>query len=70
MPSTLSGVPLARSEKRITARGCWLRVVSANVGSMVGKGEEIVNMTGRRNLELCSLQKTRWKGNAACGSVG
>jgi len=32
---------------------------------MVGKSEEIVEMAGRRNLDFCSLQETRWKGSGA-----
>ena len=35
------------------------------VQGMVGRSEEICDMAGRRNLDVCCLQETRWKhGNA------
>jgi hypothetical protein len=39
-----------------------LRVGSANVGTLHGRTGEIVEMVGRRNLDVCCLQETRWKG--------
>jgi hypothetical protein len=43
--------------------GVNLRVGSANVGSMSGRGGEVVEMMGRRRLDFCALQETRWKGS-------
>jgi len=60
MACTLSGVSLARGEKRITAKGCQLRLCSVNVGSMVGRSGEVVEMVGRRILDFCCLQETGW----------
>jgi hypothetical protein len=63
MSCTLSGAPLASSDKRTTASGCLLRVGSVNVGTMVGRSWEVVEMVGRRNLDFCCVQETRWKGD-------
>ena len=50
--------------KRCVGMAKW-RVGMANVGTMVGRSEEICDMAGRRNLDVCCLQETRWKdGNA------
>jgi len=35
------------------------------VGSMVGRSGEVVEMVGRRSLDFCCLQETRWKGDSA-----
>jgi len=56
---------LAIGEKRITAKGCQLRMGSVNVGSMVGRSGQVVEMVGRRSLDFCCLQETRWKGDGA-----
>ena len=42
-----------------------LRVGSANVGSMSGRGGEVVDMLRRKKLDFCALQETRWKGSGA-----
>src|SRR5271169_1379209 len=44
-----------------------LRIGTVNVGTMVGRSEEIADMAGRRNLDVCCLQETRWKGGSARG---
>ena len=50
--------------KRCVRVAKW-RVGTANMGTMVGRSEEICDMAGRRNLDVCCLQETRWKdGNA------
>ena len=40
-----------------------LRIGSANVGTMRGRSGEVVEMCGRRKLDVCCLQETRWKGS-------
>ena len=42
-----------------------LRVGSVNVGSLRGRSDEVVEMVGRRNLDFCCLQETRWRGKNA-----
>ena len=64
-PETLSGAPLARSGKSATAKGCRIRVGTLNVGSMSGRSGEVVEMVGRRKLDFCCVQETKWKGNGA-----
>src|SRR3989441_2370458 len=43
-------------------RGCRLRVGSWNVGTMSGRDGEVADMAGRRCLDFCCLQETRWRG--------
>src|SRR3989442_4736967 len=42
--------------------GCQLRVGSWNVGSMKGRDGELADMAGRRRLDFCCFQETKWKG--------
>jgi hypothetical protein len=46
-------------------KGKNLRIGSANVGSMSGRGGEVVDMLKRKKLDFCALQETRWKGSGA-----
>src|SRR5206468_11865662 len=48
--------------KRRFAGGIGLRLGSLNVGTMVRKSGEVVEMVGRRGLDFCCLQETKWKG--------
>ena len=40
-----------------------LRVGTLNVGTMTGKGRELVDLMKRRKLGVLCVQETRWKGN-------
>ena len=42
-----------------------LRIGSINLGTMVGKEEEVLEMMDRRNLDFCCVQETRWRGEGA-----
>ena len=42
-----------------------VKIGSANVGTMTGRSEEVVEMVDRRQLDVCCLQETRWKGDGA-----
>ena len=53
----------ARLKKK--AQTMKLRIGSINVGSMTGKGGELVDMLERRKVEICCVQETRWRGNKA-----
>ena len=44
-------------------KGVNLRMGTANVGSMNGRGGEVVEMLRSRKLDFCALQETRWKGS-------
>ena len=50
---------------RGTESGLRVRVGSANVGTMRGREGEVVEMVGRRRLNFCCLQETRWRGGSA-----
>ena len=39
-----------------------LRIGSMNVGSLRGRGDEVVETVGRRKLDVCLLQETRRRG--------
>ena len=40
-----------------------LRVGNWNVGSMTGKGREIVDIMQRRKIDIMCVQETKWKGD-------
>ena len=42
-----------------------MRMGTLNVGTMTGKGREIVDMMQRRKIEALCVQETRWKGKKA-----
>ena len=42
-----------------------IKIGTLNVGTMTGKGREIVDLMERRKLEILCVQETRWKGNKA-----
>ena len=42
-----------------------LRIGSVNVGTMAGRSVEVAEMAGRRRLDFCCVQETRWKGGSA-----
>ena len=42
-----------------------LRVGTVNVGTLKGRSGEVVDMAGRRKLDICCLQETRWRGGSA-----
>ena len=41
------------------------RVATLNVGSLTGRGGEVVEMMKRRVMNVLCIQETRWKGNSA-----
>ena len=47
-----------------------IRLGSLNVGTMRGRGVEVVEMMQRRSLEVLCVQETRWKGDRARMLVG
>src|SRR5207249_9578160 len=38
-----------------------LRLGSINVGTMVRRSGEVTEMVGRRQLDFCCMQETKWK---------
>ena len=36
-----------------------------NVGTMARRSVEVAEMAGRRRLDFCCVQETRWKGESA-----
>ena len=46
-----------------------VKVCTVNVGSLVGRGREVVEMLARRNIDVCCLQEVRYKG-AGTRSIG
>ena len=44
---------------------CRLRVGTVNVGTMSGRANEVVEMLTRREVDVCCVQETRWRGGSA-----
>ena len=42
-----------------------IRVGTVNVGTMSGRGSEVVEMLTRRKVDICCVQETRWRGGSA-----
>ncbi|XP_067138146.1 uncharacterized protein [Centruroides vittatus] len=42
-----------------------LRVGTLNVGSMTGRGMEVVDMMQRKRIDILCVQETRWRGDKA-----
>ncbi|XP_068226393.1 uncharacterized protein [Palaemon carinicauda] len=42
-----------------------MRVATLNVGTMTGKGRELVDLFGKRKIGVLYVQETKWKGNKA-----
>ena len=40
-----------------------VRMGTLNIGTITGKGRELVNLMERKNVDILCLQKTNWKGN-------
>ena len=40
-------------------------VASLNVGTMTGRGREVVDMMKRRKVDILCVQETKWKGSKA-----
>ena len=59
------GKQAQRQLGRRKARVMDLRVGTLNVGSMTGKGSEIVDMMDRRKVDILCVQEIKWKGSKA-----
>ena len=51
-----------RGERRKETGGERLVVGTLNVGSMTGRGTEVVEMMMRRKVDVLCVQETKWKG--------
>jgi exonuclease III len=40
-----------------------LRIATWNLGSLTGRGQELAETLKRRNINICCIQETRWKGS-------
>ncbi len=41
-----------------------IRIGNWNIGSLTGKGRELVDVMQRRNIKILCIQETKWKGSA------
>ena len=48
-----------RQEKEVKGS---IRIATLNVGSMTGRGQEIVDLMERRRIDIMCVQETKWKG--------
>ena len=56
--------------KKLVGNKAWqkrgkIRVGNWNVGSLTGKGRELVEVMQRRNIDILCIQETRWRGKRA-----
>lgn len=54
-----------RQREKRKAKSVDLRIGTLNVGTMTGKGREMVDMMERRKVDILCVQETRWKGSKA-----
>ena len=52
-------------EKTKNKKANNLRIGTWNVGTLTGKGREIVDVMERRKVRILCIQETKWKGNSA-----
>ena len=52
-----------RQRERKKALNLDIRIGSLNVGTMTGKGRELVDMMERRKIDILGVQETKWKGS-------
>ena len=50
-----------RQQRRQKRQKQRMRVATANVGSMVGRSREVVAMLGRRKVDVCAVQETKYR---------
>ena len=51
--------------ERRKAKSVEMRAATLNIGSMTGKGRELVDMLERRKVDIMCVQETKWKGSKA-----
>ncbi|KAK3556397.1 hypothetical protein QTP70_007981 [Hemibagrus guttatus] len=54
-----------RQREKRKGKSVGLRIGTLNVGTMTGKGRELVDMMERRKVDILCVQETRWKGSKA-----
>ena len=65
VPTSQKHQGLPRPSSSETSPRIKMRLASLNVGSMTGKGREIVEVMQRRRIDVMSVQEVRWKGERA-----
>ena len=68
LPATVRngrGVPQHFPRLRLKKQVDVLRIGSWNVGTMTGRGREIVDVMMRRRVGILCVQGTKWKGNCS-----
>lgn len=54
-----------RGQRKRLVREVSLRIASWNIGTMTGRGRELVDVLERRRINIACLQETKWKGQRA-----
>ena len=47
----------------------YCKIASINVGTMIGRSREIIDILVRRKIQICCIQETRYKGSS-CKVIG
>ena len=62
---------ISRSNERADDSGAGgvLKVCTINVGTLVGRGRELVAMLTKRKIDMCCIQEVRYR-NQGCTTIG
>ncbi len=59
----LKKIAQRRRRRDNKGKGKTIRIATLNVGSMTGRGQEVVDFMERRKVNIMCVQETKWKGN-------
>ena len=59
------GRRVKRQRKVWKRRRSLVRMGTLNIGTMTGRGRELVDLMERRKVDILCLQETKWKGSKA-----
>lgn len=62
---TRNGQGVPRRPRPRLKKQVEIRIASWNVGSMTGRGRELVEVFKKRNIKIACVQETRWNGKSA-----
>ncbi|XP_069988634.1 craniofacial development protein 2-like [Penaeus vannamei] len=51
-----------RKRKRVEEVRGTIQIATLNIGSLTGRGQEIVDLMNRRRINIICVQETKWKG--------
>ena len=61
----LKKIAQRRRRRNNEGKGKTIRIATLNVGSMTGRGQEVMDFMERRKINIMCIQETKWKGSKA-----